>query len=79
MTTQFEDLESQFEALVPQRVKDLSRNDPNRLTYADLKVYSREEVEALCELWGLKALPARNRLIKLWGDHPERRKEEQSK
>ncbi len=79
MTTELEKLERLFEALVPQSVKDLGPDDPDRVTYDDLRVYSKEQVEALFKSWNLVTTTAQNRLIRLWEDHPKRSKAEQGK
>ena len=64
-----------FEALVPQSVKDLEPNNPNRVRYDDLSKYSKDEVEALFVPWNLNTTIARKRLIRLWREHPERLKQ----
>ena len=77
--TELEKLEKQFEVLVPLSVKDLGPYHPDRVTYDDLKVYSKEQVEALFEPWNLVTTNAKNRLIRLWEDHPNRIKVQQGK
>ncbi len=71
MTTELEELEREFETLIPQSVKDLGRDHPDRPTYNDLTVYTtREQVEELFDPLHLTKVTAQRRLIRLWEDHP---------
>lgn len=71
MTTELENLKGLFEALVPQRVKDLDPDNPDRVTYDDLSEYSEEKIGRLCKEWNLGDNPS-SRLMRVWRKHPDR-------